>query len=86
MVSEHCVALRFVTLGLDKDPLENRSCFVYKLLCTHYLVNASLSHFCLYFSSFQLKDKELQHRHLKGLQDPPTCIMKGSKFVTLHAC
>jgi hypothetical protein len=47
MVLEHCVALRFVTLGLEKDPLEkNRSCFVYKLnLHTHYLVNSFLSHF-----------------------------------------
>jgi hypothetical protein len=69
MVSEHCVALRFVTLGLDKDPLENKSCFVYKLLHTHYLVNSSLSHFCLYFSSFQLKDKELQLHHRQGLQE-----------------
>jgi hypothetical protein len=80
MVSEKCVTLRFVSLGLDKDPLENRSCFVYKLLHTHYLVNSSLSHFCLYFSLFQLKDEELQFRHLKGLQDPPSPIIKGSKL------
>jgi hypothetical protein len=56
MVSEHCVALRFVTLGLDKDPLENRtySYFWVKTLYTCFLVISYLSHsplFSLCFNS-----------------------------------
>jgi hypothetical protein len=51
-----------------------------KKITPHYLVNSSLNHFCLYFSSFQHKDEELQLQQLKGLQDPPTSIIKGSKL------
>jgi hypothetical protein len=73
MVSEHCVALRFMTLGLDKNPLEIQELllFLTKNLHTHYLINSSLSHFVSTSLHFKSKTKSFNFNTSKDFEIHP---------------